>query len=188
MPQTDQENKAIELRLARFEQFIRDFLWLYLGLRRHYISEFKYEPDNEVLSVTISEAHIINIDLRNCRIYIHMSLKEYARKIWNVLTKNQMKNDLSERFHEYISKMKMEKTYAPTASIYQLPLEKGILGIHMAFSSDLTDYLQKLSSEIMQLMTEENIRVLLKSGKVIKRFRDQSSLEERIDRLLCIVT
>jgi len=177
MSQTDNERKA-ELRLVKFEQFIRDFLWLYLGLRRIYISEFAYDPDNEVLSVLIGKGHIINIHLRNCKIYIYRSLKEYARKIWNVLTKIQMKNDLPKQFREYISKMEMNKSVTATAPIYQLPLERGILTKHMSFSSALSDYLQKLSSEIMQLMTEENIRILLKSGKVIKSFRDQSSLED----------
>jgi len=178
MTETDSESQAKELRLIKLEQFVRDFLWLYLGLRRHFISEFAYDPDNEILSVLISKDHIINIHLRNCSIYIYKSLKEYARKIWNVLTKMQMKNDLPKGFREYINKMEMKESATPTSPIYQLPLERGILTKHISFSSALSDYLQKLSSEIMQLMTQENIRVLLKSGKVIKSFRDQSSLED----------
>jgi len=172
MSRNKSKRETIDLRLAKLEQFIRDFLWLYLGLRRHYISEFAYDPDNEILSVLISQGHIINIHLRNCKIYIYKSLTEYTRKIWNVLTKTQMKNDLPERFHEYIDKMKIEKLATATSPIYQLPLQQGILTRYPAFSSALNDYLHKLSSEIMQLMTEENIRVLLKSGKVIKKFRD----------------
>jgi len=175
MENENTETTQLKTEVVRLRQFVRDLLYFHLGLGTGYVESYQYLAETLVVELTDEQKLEINLRTNEIDVYLPSRGHPIITLIWKVLTKSSLKAEIPSPFKRYIDYMMLKGVTVSMKYLrYALPFERGVLIKHMKFVSALEVYLRDLSDTIMKLLTEKNIRLLLKSDKVLKAFKGSS--------------